>query len=120
MKRCLSKEESEALFKEHPRPDLLSCSPLKFDKYMSEFGKCLPKAGDTDLTKIQSSVLAVMRPLTSAWQQLEEGGLKENPDLLVSAVQVLALVQRCEKTSQASQASYDRTLVEEGYGGGWD
>ena len=27
MKRCLTKEERDALFKEHPRPDLASCVP---------------------------------------------------------------------------------------------
>ena len=34
VKRCLSKEEREALFKEHPCPDLDACL---VDKYMSEF-----------------------------------------------------------------------------------
>ena len=35
-----------------------------------------------------------MQPFTSAWQQLEECRLKEDPDLLVPAVEVLAVVQR--------------------------
>ena len=44
MKRCLSKEEREALYKEHLRPDLASLVPPKVDKYMSEFlGKHLPR-----------------------------------------------------------------------------
>ena len=42
-----------------------------------------PKMLDSDLSKIEESVLATMRPLTSAWEQLEKGGLKQNPDLLV-------------------------------------
>ena len=37
MKRCLSKEERDAMFKEHPKPDLQSCNPPKVDKYISEF-----------------------------------------------------------------------------------
>ena len=71
MKRCLSKEEREALFREHPRPDLHSCSPPKVNKYISEFlGKRLTKEHDAELAKIQSAVLAIIRPLTSAWQHL--------------------------------------------------
>lgn len=93
MKRCLAKEERDALFKEHPCPDLTSCVLPKIKymldyrlvppkiKYMLDFlGKRLPKTGDADLSKIQASILAVMRPMTSAWQQLVEGGLREEPD----------------------------------------
>ena len=97
MKRCLTKEERDALFKEHPRPDLTSCVPPKIDKYMLDFlGKRLPKTGDSDLSKIQASILAVMRPMTSAWQQLVEGGLRDEPDLMVPAVEVLAMIQRIQ------------------------
>ena len=54
MKRCLTEEERDALFKEHP-PDLVSCVPPKIDKYMTDFlGKRLPKTGDSDLSKIQA------------------------------------------------------------------
>ncbi len=95
MKRCLSKEEREALYKEHPRPDLVSCTPPKVDKYMADFlGKRLPKEHDSELAKIQASVLATMRPLTSAWQHLSDGGLKDEPDLLVPGAEVMSLVQR--------------------------
>ena len=37
MKCCLSKEERDAILKEHPKPDLHSCSPPKVDKYISDF-----------------------------------------------------------------------------------
>ena len=95
MKRCLSKEERDALFKEHPRPDLDSCTPPKVDKFMSEFlGRRLPKDHEMELTKIQSAILASIRPLTSAWQHLMEGGLEEDPDMVVPGSEVLALVQR--------------------------
>ena len=51
MKHCPSKVEREALFKEHPRPDLPSLVPPKVDKYMADFlGKRLPKELDTDLS----------------------------------------------------------------------
>ena len=44
MKRCVSKEERNALYKKHPRPDLASLVPPKVDKYMSDFlGKRLPR-----------------------------------------------------------------------------
>ena len=94
LKRCLTKEEADALFKEHPRPDL-SCLAPAVDKYMRDFlGKRLPKSGDADLYKVQKSVLSVIRPMTSAWQMLEEGGLRDDPDLLVPAAEVLSLIQR--------------------------
>ena len=94
MKRCLTKEEREALFKEHPRPDLDSCVPPKIDKYMSEFlGKRVPKERDSELAKIQSAILASIRPLTSAWQLLLEAGLPENPQMTVPAEEVTTLIQ---------------------------
>ena len=94
MKRCLTKEEREALFKEHPRPDLDSCVPPKVDKYMSEFlGKRMPKERDSELAKIQSAVLASIRPLTSAWQLLLDAGLEEDPQMVVPGSEVLTLVQ---------------------------
>ena len=82
MKRCLSKE-CEALFREHPRPDLEPCSPPEVDKYMSEFlGKSLPKEHDTELVKIQAAVLATIRPLTSAWQCLIDEGIEDDPEMV--------------------------------------
>ena len=95
LKRCLTKEEVDAVFKEHPRPDLSSCLAPAVDKYMRDFlGKRLPKSGDADLYKVQKSVLSVIRPMTSAWQMLEEGGLRDDPDLLVPAAEVLSFIER--------------------------
>ena len=52
MKHCLTKEDRDALFKEHHHPDLTSCVPPKIEKYMLDFlGKQLPKTGDSDLSK---------------------------------------------------------------------
>ena len=63
MKRCLSKEEREALYKEHPRPHLASLVPPKVDMFMSNFlGKRLPRELDADLSRIQGAVLATARP----------------------------------------------------------
>ena len=95
MKRCLSKEEWDAQYKEHPCPDLVSCTPPKVDKYMVDFlGKRLPRSHDSELSKIPSPVLAVVLPLTSAWQYLADGGLEDDPELLVPGTEVMSLVQR--------------------------
>ena len=52
MKHCVTKEERETLFKEHPRPDLDTYVPPKVDKYTSEFlGKHMPKELDAKLAK---------------------------------------------------------------------
>ena len=56
-------------------------------------GKRLPRSHDSELSKIQSSVLAVMHPLTSAWQHLADGGLEDDPELLVPGTEVMSLVQ---------------------------
>ena len=96
MKRCLTKEEREALFKEYPKPDLDTCVPPKVDKYMSEFlGKHMPKERDTELAKIQSAVLVSIRPLTSAsaWQLLLDAGLEKDPHMVVPGSEVLTLIQ---------------------------
>lgn len=75
MRRFLAKEEREALFKEHPRPDIDACLPPKVDQYLTDFlGKCFPRQYDTDLARIQSAVLATVRPVISAWQSLLEDG----------------------------------------------
>lgn len=95
VKRCLSKEEREALFKEHPRPDLDVCLVPKVDKYMSEFlGKNFPKERETESTRIQAAILAILRPLTAAWCDLLEAGVKEDPGIAVPATEVLSLIQR--------------------------
>ena len=94
MKRCLSKEERDAMFKEHPKPDLQSCNPPKVDKYISEIlGKRLPKEQESELSKIQSAILAGVRPLTSAWQLLLDNGLENDLEMVVPASEVLTLIQ---------------------------
>lgn len=94
LRRCLSKEEREVLLKEHPQPDLESAVPPKADKFIIDFlGKKFPKEQDTQLSKIQASVLASIRPLTSSWQTLVEEGLEEDLSMVVKASEVLSLVQ---------------------------
>lgn len=94
LRRCLSKEEREALFKEHPRPNLESCTAPRVDKYISDFlGKRLPKEKDAELSKIQTAILAIIRPLTSAWQQLVEAGLEDDP-IVVPGTEVLTVIQQ--------------------------
>lgn len=95
LRRCLTKEEREALFKEHPRPDTEVCTVPKVDKYMSEYlGKQFPKDSEAQLTKIQAAILAILRPLTAAWRDLLDAGLKDNPDIAVPATEALSLIQR--------------------------
>ena len=95
LRRSLTKEEREALFKQHNRPDLPCCVPPKIDKYMSEYlGKRLPKEQDATLSKLQAAVLAIVRPLTSAWMGLmekDEGDAMEED--LVPVTEVLTLIQ---------------------------
>jgi hypothetical protein len=51
LKRCLPKEEREALFIEHPKPDLDATSAPKVGKYVSDFlGKKLPRDHNLDLS----------------------------------------------------------------------
>ena len=67
LRQCLTREERESLFKEHPRPDAEVCTVPKVDKYMAEYlGKQFPKDGEAQLTKIQAAILAILRPLTAA------------------------------------------------------
>ena len=91
VKRCLSKGEREALFKEHPQPDLEVCLVLKVDEYISELlGKNFPKEGETEMTK---AILATLQPLTTAWRDLD-AGVKDDLDLAVPATEVPSLIQR--------------------------
>ena len=94
LKHCLTKEQREALFKKHPRPDLEVTLAPRVDKYVSDFlGKKLPKEQDTEFMKIQTVVLACVRPLTSAWQKLLERGLQQDTEMVVPAKDDLTLIQ---------------------------
>ena len=95
LRHRLTKEEREALLKEHPRPELDVTTTPKVDKYMVDFlGKKLPKEHDSQLSKIQTAVLACIRPLTSAWHDLLEAGLEEDTSMKVPATEVLEIIQR--------------------------
>jgi hypothetical protein len=61
---------------------------------MDHLGKCFPKDFDSRLNKVQTAVLAITRPVVSTWQSLLEGGLEEDPEVLVAEVEVLSLCQR--------------------------
>ena len=90
LKRCLSKEERDALFKEHPKPDLASCNPPKVDRYMADFlGKRMPR----EHVKLQSATLAIVHPLASAWSHLMDAGLEADPGMVVPGTEVLAMLQ---------------------------
>lgn len=94
-KHCLSKQEREALFKEHPRPDTAVCVVPRVDKYITDFlGRRMPKDRDAELMKIQAAVLAIARPLTSSWQKLQETEAEDGEEILVPATEVLGMIQR--------------------------
>ena len=62
------------------------------------------------MSKVQTAVLAIVRPLTSAWRSLLEEGLEGDQDLLVPATEVLALCQRtlCLVGNAAEMVSQER------------
>ena len=94
LRHYLTKEEQEALFREHPRPDLDTILAPKAGRYIPDFlGKKFPMKQDTKLMKIQIAMLACIPPLTSAWQQLLEEGLAKNAEMMVPAREVLAVIQ---------------------------
>ena len=94
MKRCLTKDEREALIKDHPRPDSASCKVPAVDKYVKEFlGKKFPKEEDSELAKIQAAALLPICPLTSAWNSLLQCGADEDPDMPVRASEVITMIQ---------------------------
>ena len=79
----------------HPRPDARVCTVPLPDKYITDYlGSKFPKEQDAQDKKVQASVLAVVRPLTSAWQSLLEAGVETNPELNVPATEVLDIIQR--------------------------
>ena len=91
----MEKEEREAIFKAHPRPDAKACAVPMPDKYITDFlGNKFPKDQDAQDKKIQASVLAITRPLTSAWQTLLEASVGEDTDLRVPATDVVDMIQR--------------------------
>ena len=94
MKQCLTKDEREALIKDHQRPDSTSCKVPAVDKYVKEFlGKKFPKEKDSELAKIQAAALLPIGPLTSAWNSLLQRGADEGPDMPVRASEVITMIQ---------------------------
>ena len=92
LKRCLSKEEREAIFLNQTliRQCLLRLTGIIMIDFL---GKRFPKEKDSEVSKIQAAILATIRPLTSAWQSFVDGGLGQDPGLMVPAKEVLSLVQ---------------------------
>jgi len=94
-KRCLKKEEREAMFKDHPRPDISAATVPKADKYITDFlGKRFPKDQDAELMKVQAAVLGITRPLASAWKELHEARATKDASATVPAAEVMHLIQR--------------------------
>ena len=95
MKRCLSKEEREALIKDHLRSDSPSCKVPVVDKYIKDFlGKKFPKEEDNELAKIQAASLLPVCPLASAWNSLLQSGADRDPDMLVPVSEVITMIQQ--------------------------
>ena len=53
----------------------------------------MPKDNDTELSKIQASVLGTVRPLSTAWRHLVEGGVEQDPEMVVQASEVMSMIQ---------------------------
>lgn len=95
MKRCLTKDEREALIKDHPKPDLPACKVPAVDKFIKEFlGKRYPKEEDGELAKIQAATLLPICPLAFAWNSLLDSGAGEDPEMLVPVTEVISMIQR--------------------------
>ena len=95
MKRYLTKDEHEALIKDHPKPDSPSCKVPAVDKFMKEFlGKRFPKEEDGELAKIQAATLLPICSLAFAWNSLLEIGADKDPDMLVPVTDVVSMIQR--------------------------
>ena len=92
MKHCLSKEEREAWFNQHPTLDLASLVPPEVDKYIMDFlDKRLSKELYTYLSQIQGPVLAAAQPLTLISMEASDRmgpGLAEDPEMVVPAAEV--------------------------------
>ena len=50
----------------------------------------MSKECDSELSTIQSGILASIWPLTSAWQPLTDEGLEGDPEMLVPGAEVTA------------------------------
>ena len=95
IKQCLTKDEREALIKDHPKPDSPSCKVPAVDKFLKEFlDKRFPKEEDGELAKIQAANLLPICPLAFVWNSLLESGADKDPDMLVPVTDVISMIQR--------------------------
>ena len=94
IKQCLTKDECEALIKDHPKPDSPSCKVPAVDKFMKEFlDKRFPKE-DGELAKIQAATLLPICSLAFVWNSLLESGADKDSDMLVPVTDVISMIQR--------------------------
>ena len=73
--------------------------------------------------KIQTAVLACIQTLTSAWQELLEEGLEKNPEMMVPAREVLAVLQHslCLVANASEYVSQTRRMkILEAIDKSWD
>ena len=76
----LSKEGRTAMLKKHPKPDVEAVVSPRLDSFVVDFaGKKLDKAKDTQLARIQGTMLYAANPITCLWADLVEQGLTHNP-----------------------------------------
>ena len=94
-RRSLSKEERTAMLKRHPKPDVEAALPPKLDGFVADFaGKKLDKARDSQLAKIQGTMLYAASPLTNLWADLIEQGLSNDPEAAIHVSDILDTIQR--------------------------
>ena len=79
----------------HLKPETPVASPPKLDQFMLDFAwKRLDKARDTQLIKIQTSLLYAANPLAKLWSEVVEQGLDQDPKALIQIADVLDTIQR--------------------------
>ena len=71
--RCIPKKTRLELATHYPKPSCEAASVLKLDHDIKgALGRDIPEKGDTQLAKIQATILASAAPLTNFWAHLVE------------------------------------------------
>ena len=93
-RRCLPKQKRWEMAKEYPKPSSSSAAVPNLDQDIKgALGKELPEKADTQLAKMQATVLATCAPLANFWSHLSEQEFTGKSEELTPVSDVIRVTQ---------------------------
>ena len=93
-RRCFPKRKTWEMAKEYPKPGSSSAVVPNLDQDINgALGKELPEKADTQLAKVEATVLATCAPLANIWSHLSEQEFTGKTEELIPVSDVISITQ---------------------------